>query len=98
MSEFTEAPKVKFTWDARKAASNLRKHKLSFGEASTVFTDASSVTIPDTDHSVGENRFVTLGVSSSNRVLVVCHTDSDETIRIISARSATRHEKASYES
>ncbi|MDB5969355.1 MAG: hypothetical protein JWQ90_1805 [Hydrocarboniphaga sp.] len=88
---------MKFTWDARKAAANIRKHKASFNEASTVFGDSLSVTVPDPDHSVGERRFVTIGVSSSGRLLVVCHTEPEDTIRIISARPATRHEKSNHE-
>jgi uncharacterized DUF497 family protein len=89
---------VKFTWDPRKAAANLKKHDASFAEASTVFADPLSATIPDPDHSTGEHRFVTLGVSSSGRLLVVCHTEGVGFIRIISARRATRHEKDRYES
>jgi uncharacterized DUF497 family protein len=89
---------MKFTWDARKAAANLKKHGVPFNEASTVFADPLSATIPDPDHSVGEHRFVTMGVSSSGRLLVVCHTEDTDSIRIISARRATRHEKDRYES
>ncbi|HVV96159.1 MAG TPA: BrnT family toxin [Rhodanobacteraceae bacterium] len=89
---------MKFTWDPRKAAANLKKHGVAFNEASTVFADPLSATIPDPDHSAGEHRFVTLGVSSSSRLLVVCHTEGAGFIRIISARRATRHEKDRYES
>jgi uncharacterized DUF497 family protein len=88
---------MKFTWDSRKAAANLKKHDVPFSEASTVFADPLSATIPDPDHSVGEHRFITMGVSSSHRLLVVCHTEETGSIRIISARRATRHEKARYE-
>jgi uncharacterized protein len=88
---------MKFTWDSRKAAANLKKHDVPFSEASTVFADSLSATIPDPDHSVGEHRFITMGVSSSGRLLVVCHTEATGSIRIISARRATRHEKARYE-
>jgi uncharacterized protein len=88
---------MKFSWDPRKDAANQRKHKVSFQEASTVFEDSLSATVPDPDHSVGEHRFVTMGVSSSGRLLVVCHTEENDTIRIISARSANRHEKNQYE-
>ena len=88
---------MKFTWDRRKAASNLKKHNVSFNEASTVFADSLSATISDPDHSLGEHRFVTLGVSSAGRLLVVCHTEEAGLLRIISARRATRHEKDRYE-
>jgi len=88
---------MKFSWDRRKAATNLKKHDVSFNEASTVFGDSLSATIPDPDHSVGEHRFITLGVSSAGRLLVVCHTEGAGSIRIISARRATRHEKDRYE-
>jgi uncharacterized DUF497 family protein len=88
---------MKLTWDPRKAASNLKKHAVSFDEASTVFADPLSATISDPDHSVGEHRFITMGVSSSSRLLVVSHTEEGGSIRIISARRATRHEKDRYE-
>jgi hypothetical protein len=89
---------MKFTWDARKAKSNLRKHRVSFDEGSTVFNDPLAATIPDPDHSVGENRFVTVGVSSLGRLIVVCYAEDSETYRIISARQATTHERKQYES
>lgn len=89
---------MKFTWDARKAKSNLRKHRVSFDEGSTVFNDPLAATIPDPDHSVGENRFVTVGVSSLGRLIVVCYAEDNETHRIISARQATTHERKQYES
>jgi uncharacterized DUF497 family protein len=88
---------MKFTWDPRKATTNRRKHGVSFDEASTVFADSLSATIADPDHSVGERRFITMGVSSSGRLLVVCHTEEPGLIHIISARCATRHEKIGYE-
>lgn len=88
---------MKFIWDRRKATSNLKKHGVSFDEASTAFADTLSATIPDPDHSVGEHRFITIGVSSSGLLLVVCHTEEVDSIRIISARRATRHEKDRYE-
>ena len=86
-----------FEWDARKAAANLRKHGVSFEEASSVFFDSISVTGGDPDHSFDEHRFVTFGVSSLGQRLVVVHVDDDEAIRIISARKATRAEKHFYE-
>ena len=89
---------MRFVWDGRKASANIRKHSVGFDEASTVFGDALSITVPDPDHSLGEHRFVTVGVSSSGRLLVVSHLDAGSSIRLISARPASRHEKRSYES
>ena len=88
---------MRFTWDARKAAANLRKHGVSFEEASTVFRDTLSATGLDPDHSIGERRFVTFGISKQGRLIVVSHTEEDNTIRIISARLATRRERKIYE-
>lgn len=89
---------MNFEWEEAKAAANLRKHKVSFEEASTVFEDNLSLTGRDPDHSLGERRFVTFGVSAKNRVLVVSHTERNDKIRIISARPATRTERKIYES
>jgi uncharacterized DUF497 family protein len=86
-----------FGWDSRKARSNKKKHGISFEEASTVFGDILSITIDDPGHSVGEDRFVTVGTSVSDRLIVVVHTEHDDIIRIISARKATRHERKQYE-
>jgi len=86
-----------FEWDNKKAQSNKRKHGITFGEASTVFGDSLSVTIPDPGHSVGEDRCVTIGLSVNNKLIVVVHTDRDDIIRVISARKATRHEREQYE-
>ena len=87
----------RFEWDPRKAATNLRKHGVSFEEASTVFFDPLSATGNDPDHSAAENRMVTFGVSSSGRLLAVAHTEHGDAIRIISARKATRAERKIYE-
>ena len=89
---------LRFTWSPRKAASNLRKHGVSFEEAATAFGDPLSVTIPDPDHSSDGDRWILLGVSASRRILVVVHIEraADE-YRIISARPSTRHERLSYE-
>ncbi|HEY1649482.1 MAG TPA: BrnT family toxin [Terracidiphilus sp.] len=84
-------------WDLRKARSNLRKHKTSFEEASTVFEDPLSVTKPDPDHSLTEGRFLTLGLSFSHRLVLVAHTEDGDGIRIISARPPTRSERDAYE-
>jgi uncharacterized protein len=88
---------MKFEWDATKALSNERKHGVSFDEASTVFGDVLSISGRDLEHSVGENRFITLGLSSQGRVLLVSHADRRAVIRIISARPTTRKEKRIYE-
>jgi uncharacterized DUF497 family protein len=86
-----------FEWDQKKAASNLRKHGVSFEEAATAFGDPLSLTIPDPDHSLDEDRYVLIGESQMERLLVVAHTERSDTIRIISARLATRGERVSYE-
>ena len=86
-----------FEWDERKAKQNLSKHGIAFEEASTVFGDTLSVTIDDLFHSVREQRWVTLGHSSKQRLVVVVHTDRSGRVRIISARPATRRERSTYE-
>lgn len=86
-----------FEWDPEKASRNVRKHRITFEEASTVFFDPLSVTGRDPEHSAGERRFVTFGLSSAGRLLVVAHTEGNRRIRIISAREATRPERKLYE-
>ncbi len=88
---------LKFEWDDQKAHQNIKKHGISFEEASTVFADHFALTIYDPIHSDEEDRFVTLGESERDRLLVVVFTDRDERIRIISARVATRRERKDYE-
>ena len=88
---------MRFDWDAAKAETSLPKHGIAFDEASTVFGDVLSVSGRDLEHSAAEARFVTLGPSSRGRWLVVCPTDGESFIRIISARTATRKEKRIYE-
>ena len=88
---------MRILWDPRKAATNLKKHRVAFEEASTVFSDGLALTGVDPDHSVGESRWVTFGESARGRLLVVAHTDEGDIIRIISARAATRREKRLYE-
>ena len=89
-----------FEWDARKAAANLRKHGVSFDEASTVFADSGALDGPDLDHSQHETRFLRLGKSLANRVLMLAYTirgsGDAEKIRIISARRASRKEREAY--
>jgi len=88
---------LRFQWNSAKAADNLDKHGVSFEEAATVFRDTLSATALDPDHSLDEERFITFGVSTRGRLLVVVHADRDDTIRIISARPATSAERKLYE-
>lgn len=86
-----------FEWDEEKAASNVRKHKASFEEAKTVFDDPFLLTFPDPEHSVSEQRYLSMGTSVRARVLVVVHTEREDNIRIISCRKATSRERRAYE-
>lgn len=88
---------MEFEWNLDKAALNLEKHGVSFQEAATVFNDSLSTTFPDPDHSIGESRYVIIGISRFGQVLVVAHTERGEKLRIISARRATRQERRFYE-
>jgi uncharacterized DUF497 family protein len=88
---------MNFEWDRTKAAANLEKHGVAFDEAATAFGDPLSITIGDPDHSDDEDRFVLIGQAYSGRLLVVVHTDRGESVRLISARLATRRERQSYE-
>ncbi|MBA3638798.1 MAG: BrnT family toxin [Acidobacteriota bacterium] len=88
---------MKFAWDPSKAEENLKAHGVDFREAATVFDDLLSTTFPDVEHSVGERRFLIIGQSATGRILVVSHTETGDTIRIISARTATRREQRFYE-
>ncbi|MBU1207300.1 MAG: BrnT family toxin [Proteobacteria bacterium] len=88
---------MKIEWDPKKAKSNLRKHRVSFEEAATALSDPMAATGADPDHSITEERYVTFGVSERGRLLVVAHTDEKETIRIISARIASKGERELYE-
>ena len=88
---------VEFEWDPKKAAKNLKDHKVPFTEAATVFSDPLGVTVSDPDHSVGEDRYITIGTSHRDKLLMVAHTDRDDRIRIISARNLTKSEREAYE-
>jgi uncharacterized protein len=88
---------MEFEWNSDKAKLNFEKHGVSFQEATTVFNDPLSVTFPDPDHSIGESRYVIIGISKLEQLLVVAHTDRREKIRVISARKATRQERRFYE-
>ena len=89
--------RMQFEWDPQKAKGNLRKHRMSFDEAVTVFYDPLSATLDDPDHSVGEKRFLTVGYSARGRLLVVSHTERGNAVRIISARLATPRERKRHE-
>ncbi len=90
---------LRFEWDPRKAAANLRKHGISFTEAETAFADEHGLLLDDPEHSAAEDRFVLLGMSGARRLVVVIHAyrESEAVIRIISARKADRSERAYYE-
>ena len=85
-----------YEWDSSKAAANLKKHRVAFTEAATVFLDPLALTYEDPDHSEGEQRYITLGESTRGRVILVAHLDRGDRIRIISARRATRKEAHEY--
>ena len=89
---------IKFEWDSTKATANARKHGVSFEEAQSLFYDEYAVQFFDEDHSGDEERFLLLGMSTGARLLLVCHCERDagNTIRIISARKATRRESTFY--
>jgi uncharacterized DUF497 family protein len=94
--------KIIFEWDARKARINLEKHRVSFDEACTIFHDPLLVTFSDEFHSETDDRFISIGMSERERILLVVHTELDErddqiSIRIISSRKATLSERKIYE-
>ena len=88
---------MKFEWDSNKVASNKSKHGIIFEEASTVLADFQSITISDPLHPGNEERLATIGLSEKQRLLVEVHTESDNVIRLISARQAVAHERKRYE-
>jgi uncharacterized protein len=89
---------IRFEWDPRKSRANKAKHGVSFEEARTAFLDENARIIRDQEHSIQEDRFILLGLSVELKLLVVCHCyrESDNVIRIISARRATTHERREY--
>ena len=89
--------RLKFEWDPKKAAANAKKHGVTFEEASTAFADWDSITVPDPDHSIGEQRWYLLGMSERGNLLVVSHTERKDTFRIISAWRANRRQRKQYE-
>lgn len=88
---------MNYDWHPAKAASNARKHGVTFEEAGSVFGDPLAYTFPDPDHSKGDERYVTFGLSINQRILVVCHVEHQQGIRIISAREASPHERKTYQ-
>jgi uncharacterized DUF497 family protein len=88
---------LQFEWDPEKAKINLKKHQVSFEEASTIFDDPMFITFLDEEHSIDEERYITIGVSKINRLLLVAHADRLGKVRIISARKATKNEQRFYE-
>ena len=88
---------MRFQWARAKAERNLRKHRVSFDEAITVFYDVLAATFDDPGHSVGERRLITVGHSAHGRLLVIAHIEHGETVRIISARLATARERKRHE-
>jgi uncharacterized DUF497 family protein len=89
--------KLSFEWDEAKAKANLKKHRVGFDEAATVFTDSSSITIHDHDRSADEQRLINIGSSEKDRVLVVVYTERGSNIRLVSCRKATPSERKLYE-
>ena len=88
---------MKFEWGKDKERRNIRKHAISFDEAVTVFYDPLSATFADPDHSIEEDRFITVGYSSQGRLFVISYTERGDAIRIISARPATMLERKRHE-
>jgi hypothetical protein len=88
---------LSFEWDPDKARKNIENHKVSFDEASTTFKDTKSITIYDPLHSLDEDRFIIIGISCKNRLLITVHTDISNKIRLISSRKAKKDERKHYE-
>ncbi len=86
-----------FEWDDEKSKINYKKHGVTFEEAKTIFNDQFAITIPDPEHSLSEERFLNIGLSSNNKILVVWYTERGESIRIIGCRKATNTERMIYE-
>ena len=88
---------IRVDWSERKSRLNALKHNVTFEEAQTIFDDPSHLTVADPDHSIGETRFITIGFSDRNRLLIMAHTFENDKIRLISARKPTRSERRRYE-
>jgi uncharacterized DUF497 family protein len=87
---------LQFSWDERKAARNMEKHQVGFEEAKTIFDDPMFISFIDDEHSLDEERYITIGFSNLGRLLMVAHTEREGQIRIISARKATKREEQYY--
>lgn len=88
---------IKIIWSDRKNRQNIRKHRVDFNEARTIFDDPLQISKDDPDHSFDERRFITVGISNQNRLLIIAHTFDDDKIRIITARKPTKGERKTYE-
>lgn len=88
---------MEFEWDNKKAAMNLKKHGVSFQEAASVFGDPLAMTFHDPDHSIGEHRLLTFGTTRTGKLVIVSHTETNGSMRIISARSVEKQERKIYE-
>ena len=88
---------MEFEADPAKAAANLKKHKVGFEEAASIFGDPMAYTFPDPNHSVGEHRWIAFGLSRAGRILTVAYSERRGKLRLISARVSTRHERSIYE-
>ena len=94
--EKEQEEKLQFDWDPKKARRNLRKHGISFEEASTIFDDPLYISFLDAEHSAEEERHITIGMSNKVRLLMAAHTERKKMVRIISARKATKNEEKFY--
>lgn len=88
---------IKIVWSEKKNRQNINKHKVDFNEAKSIFDDPMQISLSDPDHSVDEFRYLTIGMSENNRLLIIAHTFRDGKIRIITARKPTRRERINYE-
>ena len=88
---------IKIVWSEKKNRHNIRKHLVDLNEAKTIFDDPLQISKDDPDHSFNENRYITMGVSAQNRLLIMAHTFDDDKIRISTARKPTRSERKDYE-
>jgi len=88
---------IKIVWSEKKNRQNIRKHRVDFNEAGTIFDDPLQISADDPDHSFNERRYITIGTSKQNRLLIIAHTFSNDKIRIITARKPTRRERENYE-
>jgi len=88
---------IEIVWSEKKNRLNISNHRVTFSEAGTIFDDPLQISMNDPDHSFDERRYITIGVSEQNRLLIVAHTFDNDKIRIIKARKPTRRERRNYE-